>query len=136
MNQQSLLEKNKGILNEEQKQSVVHFYVTGGKTVTQTWIANHFNVSRRTIYNVLKERGALLDQNETKRLLALANVMQEYDLTAAKLRDLVNEPALTPKNIVHHLMNLETNELLNLVYQILGNQYMVERMQSEARDAA
>lgn len=137
MNQQSLLENNKGILNEQQKDAVVHFYVTGGKSVTQTWIANHFRVSRRTIYNVLKERGALLDKNDTKRLLSLANVMQEYDLNAAKLRERLETPDMTANNIVQQLVGMEGNELFNLMYEIMGMKYMKQVVQqNEAQHAA
>lgn len=131
MNQQSLLDKNKGILNEEQKDAIVHFHITGGKTVTQTWIAKHFGVHRKTVYNVLKERGALLDKHDIQKLMGIAVVMKEHNLDAAKLREVINVPALTAENIVRKLMTLKTEELMSIVYQIIGNQFMTEAMSKE-----
>lgn len=135
MNQLHMPLKN-SVLNEEQEKQVVHFYLTGGKTVTQTWIANHFGVSRKKIYNVLKERGALLNKQEMGRLLSLAQLVNEHDITPDKLRSLINRPALSAEVVVKELNKLEPGPLLEIVYQLLGHKYMNEQMAKELNDAA
>ena len=125
-------------LNDQQKEQVAHFFVTGGKTVTQTWLANHFNVSRATIYNVLMEKGLIVPQEELIKLRTFARLMNEFDLDAQKLRELVDAPALTEQNIVSALLNMSRADLLDFIYQIMLAKDRMEQdqAQEEQRDAA
>lgn len=125
------------ILNEKQKDAIVHYYLHGGKTVSQQWIANHFSVHRKTVYNVLKERGVLLTKQERIAMTQTFLVIKELGLTPEKVRELAHTPALTPQNIVRQLSSLDTQQLMGVVYQLVGSHYMQEALTSQVMaDAA
>ncbi|GEK52383.1 hypothetical protein [Vreelandella venusta] len=118
-----------GALNEAQKDAVVHYYITGGKTVSQSWIANHFGVHRKTIYNVLKERGVLLTKQDRTKLMGVAQVMKELDLTPEKVRALAKP--IDPDAVVKHMMGMDADKLSAFLYQIIGAHHMQEAMASQ-----
>lgn len=125
------------ILNEAQKDAIVHYHLNGGKTVSQTWIAKHFGVHRKTVYTVLKERGVLLTKEERIAMADLAKVMKELNLTPQKVRQLAEAPALTPTTIIKQLMQLDAAQLTRLFYDVIGAHHMQEAMAQEVlQDAA
>jgi len=125
------------VLNEKQKDAVVHYYLNGGKTVSQQWIANHYGVHRKTIYNVLKERGVLLTKQERLAMSQTFLTIRELGLTPEKVRELASSPALTPQNIVRQLSSLDTPQLMSIIYQLVGSHYMQEALSSQVlADAA
>lgn len=129
--------KNNVLLNEEQENSIVSFYLTGGKTVTQTWMAKHFGVSRKTIYRVLKGKGVLLNKDEVTRLQGIAQVMKDFDLTAEKVRSLVkNAEEPNTANIARMLIQFDKQTLMELIYQLVGNHHAIEKAAKEVTDEA
>lgn len=125
------------VLNRKQEDSIVQFYLSGGKTVTQTWIAQHFGVSRKTVYNVLRERGALLDKREMTQLLSLNQVLYQNDMTVKDVESLISQPALNNATILKHLEGLDQAKLKDLVYQLIGRRFLMDQMYSEVTtDAA
>ena len=124
-------------LNEKQKDAVVHYYLNGGKTVSQQWIANHYGVHRKTIYNVLKERGVLLNKQERLQMVEVVRVVKELDLTPDKIRALAAAPAFSPAAVINQLMQLDAPQLTRLFYDVIGAHHMQEALASQVfADAA
>lgn len=71
----------KEILNDEQKDFLVYSY---GRGTSQTDLAKYFNVSRKTVWRILNERGELTNSlsADTRKMLRM---LQNHHITPQKL---------------------------------------------------
>lgn len=123
-------------LTDKKRQQVADHYLFSGKRQQDT--ADAFGISRRTVQRILLEKGMIAPTDRvSKQKAEILQIVNDHGLDADSLHRALNMTPMTPGNVQQHLVNLPTDQLLNLFYNITRQQVVRDiRRSAQAQQQA